>query len=116
MLDDITLEVSPGEIVIMTGPSGSGKTTLLSLIGALRSTQDGSLRVLGRELRGAARGDLLEVRRRIGYIFQAHNLLDSLSARRNVEMSLVHQLARHEGRAASIGRAGQSERREREPG
>ncbi len=91
VLDDVTLEVSPGEIVIMTGPSGSGKTTLLSLIGALRSTQDGSLRVLDRELRGAARGDLLEVRRRIGYIFQAHNLLDSLSARQNVEMSLVHQ-------------------------
>jgi putative ABC transport system ATP-binding protein len=93
VLDGITLEVSPGEIVIMTGPSGSGKTTLLSLIGALRSTQDGSLRVLGRELKGASRGDLLEVRRRIGYIFQAHNLLDSLSARRNVEMSLVHQPA-----------------------
>jgi putative ABC transport system ATP-binding protein len=93
VLDDITLEVLPGEIVIMTGPSGSGKTTLLSLIGALRSTQDGSLRVLGRELRGVARGDLLDVRRRIGYIFQAHNLLDSLSARRNVEMSLVHQQA-----------------------
>jgi putative ABC transport system ATP-binding protein len=90
VLDDITLEVSPGEIVIMTGPSGSGKTTLLSLIGALRSTQEGSLRVLGRELRGSAKGDLLEVRRRIGYIFQAHNLLDSLSARQNVEMSLVH--------------------------
>jgi len=91
VLNEITLEVLPGEIVIMTGPSGSGKTTLLSLIGALRSTQDGSLRVLGHELRGAARGDLLEVRRHIGYIFQAHNLLDSLSARRNVEMSLVHQ-------------------------
>src|SRR5713101_2343841 len=103
VLHDNNLDLLPGEIVIMTGPSGSGKTTLLSLIGALRSTQDGSLRVLGRELRGAARGDLLEVRRRIGYIFQAHNLLDSLSARRNVEMSLVHQPACPDGEMA--GRA-----------
>src|SRR5437660_1791803 len=44
------LELVPGEIVIMTGPSGSGKTTLLTLIGALRSLQDGSVKVMGQEL------------------------------------------------------------------
>ncbi|MFN9398571.1 MAG: ATP-binding cassette domain-containing protein, partial [Dolichospermum sp.] len=43
VLFDINLEIKPGEIVILTGPSGSGKTTLLSLIGALRSVQNGSL-------------------------------------------------------------------------
>jgi putative ABC transport system ATP-binding protein len=101
VLQGITLDVAPGEIVIMTGPSGSGKTTLLTLIGALRSTQTGRLRVLGRELRGADRVALVTVRRQIGYIFQAHNLLDSLSAQRNVEMSLVHQDACPEAQMAA---------------
>jgi putative ABC transport system ATP-binding protein len=89
ILHDVDLEVEPGEILILTGPSGSGKTTLLTLVGALRSAQQGSLRVLGRELRGAPRRALLEVRRGIGYIFQAHNLLAALSAEENVEMSLA---------------------------
>ena len=53
ILFDITTEIPEGEIVIVTGPSGSGKTTLLTLVGALRSAQDGSVRVLGEELRGA---------------------------------------------------------------
>ena len=50
VLFDNHLTIYPGEIVIMTGPSGSGKTTLLTLIGALRSLQQGSLKVLGREM------------------------------------------------------------------
>ena len=49
-----TLNISPGEIVIMTGPSGSGKTTLLTLIGTLRSVQEGSLKIMDTELLGAA--------------------------------------------------------------
>jgi putative ABC transport system ATP-binding protein len=78
--------------VIMTGPSGSGKTTLLTLIGALRSTQEGSIKLLGQELRNASANSLVELRRNIGYIFQAHNLLESLSARQNVMMSMeLHQ-------------------------
>jgi putative ABC transport system ATP-binding protein len=75
--------------VIITGPSGSGKTTLITLIGALRSTQEGSLQVLGRELRGASARELNEVRKEIGFIFQAHNLLASLTACQNVEMSAL---------------------------
>jgi putative ABC transport system ATP-binding protein len=92
ILFEITTEIQPGEIVIMMGPSGSGKTTLLTLIGALRSTQEGSMKVLGRELRNAPNRVLVELRRNIGYIFQAHNLLDSLTARQNVQMSMeLHQ-------------------------
>src|SRR5690349_19553012 len=63
VLFDNNLDVYEGEIVIMTGPSGSGKTTLLTLIGTLRSVQDGSLRVLGRELRGASTKELIAARR-----------------------------------------------------
>jgi putative ABC transport system ATP-binding protein len=88
ILFEVSLDIQPGEIVIMTGPSGSGKTTLITLMGALRSCQEGSLRVLGRELRDAPRRQLVDLRRSIGYIFQAHNLIESLTARQNVAMSL----------------------------
>src|SRR2546422_3584015 len=88
VLFDISAEILPGEIVISTGPSGSGKTTLLTLIGALRTVQDGSLRILNQELRGAGAKTMMEVRRNIGFIFQAHNLLDSLTACQNVQMTL----------------------------
>lgn len=77
-----------GEIVIMTGPSGSGKTTLLTLIGTLRSVQEGSLVVLNDELAGASQARLVQARRDIGFIFQAHNLFGSLSALQNVRMAL----------------------------
>ncbi|MFB2977055.1 DevA family ABC transporter ATP-binding protein [Microseira sp. BLCC-F43] len=88
VLFDLDLEIYPGEIVLMTGPSGSGKTTLLTLIGGLRSAQEGSLKVFGQQLVGASKSKLVEVRRDIGYIFQAHNLLKSLTAIQNVQMSL----------------------------
>ncbi|MBD1213241.1 MAG: DevA family ABC transporter ATP-binding protein [Dolichospermum circinale Clear-D4] len=88
VLFDINLEIKSGEIVILTGPSGSGKTTLLSLIGALRSVQNGSLQELNQELYGASEEQLVQIRRHIGYIFQAHNLLPFLTARENVQMSI----------------------------
>lgn len=88
ILFGINLEIFAGEIVIMTGPSGSGKTTLLSLIGSLRSVQEGSLKFLGQELCGASQKQMVQVRRQIGYIFQAHNLLEFLNARQNVQMSV----------------------------
>jgi putative ABC transport system ATP-binding protein len=94
VLFDVNLEVQAGEIVIMTGPSGSGKTTLLSLIGCLRSAQEGSLKILGQELRDANKEKLVESRRKLGYIFQAHNLLNFLTAQENVQMPLeLHDLA-----------------------
>ncbi|MBD2347181.1 DevA family ABC transporter ATP-binding protein [Anabaena subtropica FACHB-260] len=88
VLTDIDLAIYPGEIVILTGPSGSGKTTLLSLIGGLRSVQDGSLKIFGQELKGCSKKHLTQIRNQIGYIFQHHNLLKCLSAYGNVRMSL----------------------------
>jgi putative ABC transport system ATP-binding protein len=88
VLCDISLVMQPGEIVILEGPSGSGKTTLLSLIGGLRSVQDGSLQVLGRELGGAKKSHLIQTRSQIGYIFQHHNLLACLNAWENVSTAL----------------------------
>ncbi len=103
VLFDINLEIYAGEIVLMTGPSGSGKTTLLTLIGGLRSGQSGSLKILGQEMCNASADKLVKTRRKIGYIFQAHNLHRSLTALQNVQMGLeVHgNLSRSEMRDRS---------------
>jgi putative ABC transport system ATP-binding protein len=104
ILFDINLILRSGEVVIMKGPSGSGKTTLLTLMGGLRSSQSGSLKVLGEEMVGASKSKLVKTRRNIGYIFQGHNLLKSLTARQNVEMSLdLHDgLSRKETKQRAI--------------
>jgi putative ABC transport system ATP-binding protein len=88
ILFEVSTTIPAGEIIIVTGPSGSGKTTLLTLVGALRAAQSGSVRVLGQELNGANASTLERVRRRIGFIFQQHNLLAALTATENVELGL----------------------------
>jgi putative ABC transport system ATP-binding protein len=88
ILFDISADLYPGEIVINTGPSGSGKTTLLTLVCGLRSVQEGSIQTLDTELNGASPDMLVRVRRSIGFIFQAHNLLDALTACENVQMGV----------------------------
>ncbi|HEY2894170.1 MAG TPA: ATP-binding cassette domain-containing protein [Pirellulales bacterium] len=88
VLFDNNLDVYEGQIVIMTGPSGSGKTTLLTLMGTLRTVQEGSAQVLGQELAGASQAQVVAARRNIGFIFQAHNLFGSLTAMQNVRMAM----------------------------
>ena len=88
VLFDVSTEIPAGEIVILTGPSGSGKTTMLTIVGALRSAQSGSVRVLGEELCNAKPATLERVRRQIGFIFQHHNLMNALTAQQNVELGL----------------------------
>jgi ABC exporter DevA family ATP-binding subunit len=104
VLRDVDLSVGPGEIVLLTGPSGSGKTTLLTLIGALRAVQTGSATVLGQQLAGASERQRVALRRRIGFIFQQHNLLGFLSARQNVAMAL--ELDPASGERERLARAG----------
>ena len=93
VLFDNDLEVMPGELVIMSGPSGSGKTTILTLVGGLRSVQEGDIQIWDarrgdyRSLRGLDEAGLVEVRRLIGFIFQRHNLFDSLQAVQNVRLA-----------------------------
>lgn len=93
VLTDNNLEVMPGELVIMGGPSGSGKTTILTLIGGLRKLQSGQIDIWDPDrgdyltLMGADEQRLVEIRRLIGFIFQRHNLFDSLTAMQNVRMA-----------------------------
>ena len=87
VLFDNRIEIPAGQLVVMTGPSGAGKTTLLTLIGALRSVQEGRIEVLGRDLSRLGGGELVGIRRDIGFIFQMHNLFDALSAFENVKMA-----------------------------
>lgn len=97
VLFDINLQIDRGEIAIVTGPSGSGKTTLLTLMGGLRSPQEGSLKILGRELLNSNPDQMTLIRRNIGYIFQAHNLLSFLTVYQNVEMALeLHDVTAEE--------------------
>lgn len=87
----IDFAIHSNDVIILTGESGSGKTTLLSLIGCLRSVQEGSLKVLGQELRGVDESERMRIRRRIGYVFQNFNLLEFMTVRQNVMVSLELQ-------------------------
>ncbi len=90
-LFDVNLTLKRGSFTVLMGPSGSGKTTVLTLVGCLRAVQDGSVKLLGQELNGAGEGQLVALRRRLGFIFQAHNLHESLTAAQNVMMGVqVH--------------------------
>ncbi|MGL5008652.1 MAG: ATP-binding cassette domain-containing protein, partial [Paracoccaceae bacterium] len=88
VLRDLSLTVERGKTTFLMGPSGCGKTTLLTLVGALRSVMDGSVKVLGHELLGANEAVMVETRRRAGFIFQHHNLHRSLTVLQNVRMGL----------------------------
>ena len=88
ILHGLDFEVQAGEITLLVGPSGSGKSTLLTLVGALRSVEAGSLKVLGQELYGSSEQQRKAVRRRIGFIFQSHNLVASLTVLQNVQLLL----------------------------
>lgn len=100
ILNGLNLNFDPKEIVIITGPSGSGKTTLLTLMGALRSATVGNITVMGHDLVATVNQKKsfftsspslktsMNLRKKIGFIFQNHNLIKSLTAQSNVEMAL----------------------------
>lgn len=87
VLENISLEVSSGEMVILTGPTGCGKTTLLTIMGALRTIQEGEVTILGDKISKLSSQGLVKLRRRVGFIFQMHNLFDSLSVYENVKLA-----------------------------
>src|SRR5512134_2576405 len=84
-VDHVSLEVRPGELVLIKGPSGSGKTTLLSILGGMMRPTSGRVALKGRELTGLSESELAALRaREIGFVFQAYNLLAALDVEDNV--------------------------------
>jgi putative ABC transport system ATP-binding protein len=89
VLNGVSLELHPGEIVALEGPSGSGKTTLLSIVGCILTPSDGSLMVDGEVVDRKRPERLPEVRKKsIGFVFQQFNLFPALTAAENVEYAL----------------------------
>lgn len=89
VLHGIDVDFYSGEIVIIMGPSGSGKSTLLKLIGAQLTLQEGEITVGSHNLHGASASALMKIRRDLGFIFQTHHLLNSISVLQNVELPLA---------------------------
>ena len=91
-LRGVSLRVAPGEFLAIAGPSGSGKTTLLNLIGGLDRADAGEVWVDGKNLQLLSAGELAHLRlQRLGFVFQAYNLLPVLTARENAEFTLLLQ-------------------------
>lgn len=91
-LNGVSLAIERGAFIALAGPSGSGKTTLLNIIGGLDSADEGSVRVEGRELAHLSPAQLAEMRlRKVGFVFQAYNLIPVLSALENVEFVMLLQ-------------------------
>ena len=87
---EVTLEIQSGEFVAMAGPSGSGKTTLLNLLGGLTRPSHGRIWIGGEEITNLPDRELARLRlERIGFVFQAYNLLPVLTALENAEFTLL---------------------------
>ncbi len=88
-VDDVSLQVAAGEFVALVGPSGSGKTTMLSMLAALLQPTSGQILLDGQDLAGMNDVDRVAMRReKIGFTFQANNLVPYLTAVENVELML----------------------------
>ena len=88
-LRGVNLKVEEGEFLSVLGPSGSGKSTLLNLIGALDKPTDGKIFIEGVDVSTLNDGQLADLRRRIGFVFQFFNLIPRFTARQNVELPMA---------------------------
>jgi len=91
VLRDLTLDVSPGEVVTFIGASGSGKTTLLRCVNLLEQIDDGAVLLDGDEISAVGR-DPNPIRRRVGIVFQSFNLFPHMSVLRNITLALTKVL------------------------
>jgi len=119
-LNDINLSVQKGEFTAVAGPSGSGKTTLLNIIGGLDSSDEGSTIIDGHNLNKMTHSQLADLRlNKIGFIFQAYNLIPVLSALENIEFVMLLQgvgkAERHERSLSILNDVGLGDKYNRRP-
>jgi putative ABC transport system ATP-binding protein len=119
-LNNVSLEINPGEYVAVTGPSGCGKSTLLSILGMLDMPDGGEYWYDGQNVSGWSEARLSELRRgRIGFIFQSFNLIEELAVDENVELALqyarVPTKARRERVAQMLEKLGVAHRAKHRP-
>jgi len=118
-LRDVDLEVMPGDFATLAGPSGSGKSTLLNMIGALDGPSSGEVEIEGQRLSSLSKSALSDLRlQKVGFVFQAFNLIPVLSAEENIEFVLELQgIGRDERKArarqilSDVGLSGMETRR-----
>ena len=120
-LRGVDFSLSSSEFVSLSGPSGSGKSTLLNIVGGLDRQDEGIIELDGEELAPLSEGDLAALRlRKIGFVFQAYNLVPVLSALENVEFILqlqgVGSAERKERAGEALKSLGLSELQDRRPG
>ncbi|MCC7506433.1 MAG: ABC transporter ATP-binding protein [Saprospiraceae bacterium] len=105
-VNHVHLHLGQGEFTTLVGPSGSGKTTLLNLLGGLDHPDSGSILIEGEDITRLSANQLIDFRlRRIGFVFQAFNLIPALTARENVEFIMFLQKvpkARRDKRVAEL--------------
>src|SRR5215468_5096306 len=90
-LDDVTLDIEPGELISIIGPSGSGKSTLMHILGCLDSPMKGTIKLDGVMIQGASPRQLAAIRnKKIGFVFQFFNLLPKLNVQQNVELPMIY--------------------------
>jgi len=119
-LDDVSLEVHPGEFVAIVGPSGSGKTTMMNILGCLDRPTSGAYRLAGTPVAELDDDGLARLRSRtIGFVFQSYNLLPRTTALDNVATPLLYQGVSRSERAArakvALERLGLGDRIHHEP-
>jgi putative ABC transport system ATP-binding protein len=110
-INEVSLSISPGEMVAIMGPSGCGKSTLLNVLGLLDSPDTGAYWFFGEEVSKHTEGQLTLLRRAgVGFIFQSFNLIDDLNVAENVEVSLLYRkvapVQRRRRVAAALERVG----------
>jgi putative ABC transport system ATP-binding protein len=103
-LDGVSFDVRAGELIAITGPSGSGKSTLMHLLGCLDRPTSGTFTLEGRDISRASQNERAHIRnRRIGFVFQAFNLLPRFNVLQNIELPLMYAGSdRHARRAKAL--------------
>lgn len=93
-LDNVSLSLEKGKMIVVLGPSGAGKSTLLNLLGGLDSPTSGIIKVDGQDISELKRDELAEYRAsKVGFVFQSYNLIPTLTVSENVE--LVREIAKN---------------------